>query len=59
MSKLVLFFLLAQAMKGPDSLNPNAIAEQNKTYTIGLNPLESTSFTILKLNFGIQYNLVC
>jgi len=41
---------------GPGSLNPNAISEQNETYTITMNPTEATSLTALLSTEGMGPN---
>lgn len=41
---------------GPGSLNPNAISEQNETYTISLNPSEANTFTPLLSTTGAGPN---
>ncbi|WP_296385793.1 YHYH protein [Winogradskyella sp.] len=41
---------------GSGSLNPNAISEQNETYTITMNPMESASLTALLSTTGIGPN---
>ncbi len=41
---------------GQGALNPNAISEQNETYTITMNPIEATSLTSLLSTTGIGPN---
>ena len=41
---------------GPGSLNPNAISEQNETYTITMNPMEASSLTSLLSTTGMGPN---
>ena len=41
---------------GPGSLNPNAISEQNESYTITMNPMEAGSLTSLLSTTGMGPN---